>query len=179
MLYHFHSSAWVVTLGDWDDFSFGYNVSVCCLLCFYFPPLRILEAVILSATHVTLRLLAAPPLSSTCQRSSWRSPLLLQTSLNEQHSHTDTDRSLIHVLKSIHLQVFFLCQSTQHLYISPETRLKERCPKECVYKLPVNTLSHALMHARTRTHQQCTSPWFPLCGHPVRICPTRSLRSAS
>lgn len=46
--------------------------------------------------------------------------------------------------------VFFLCQSTQHLYISPETRLKERCPKECVYKLPVNTLTHT--HARTRTN---------------------------
>lgn len=47
--------------------------------------------------------------------------------------------------------VFFLCQSTHLLYISPETRLKERCPKECVYKLPVNTLTHTLMHAHAPT----------------------------
>lgn len=80
----------------------------------------------------------------------------------EQQSHTDTDSSFIHVLKSIHLLVFFLCQSTQHLYISPKNRLKELCPKECVYKLPINTLTHALMHAHTRT-PTVYIPLFPLC----------------
>lgn len=80
----------------------------------------------------------------------------------EQQSHTSTDSSLIHVLKSIRLLVFFLCQSTQHLYISPKNRLKERCPKECVYKLPINTLTHALMHAHTRT-PTVYIPLFPLC----------------
>lgn len=71
---------------------------------------------------------------------------------NNNHTRIRTV-SFIHVLKSIHLLVFFffLCQSTQHLYISPKNRLKERCPKECVYKLPINTLTHALMHAHTRT----------------------------
>lgn len=76
----------------------------------------------------------------------------------EQQSHTDTDSSFIHVLKSIHLLVFFLCQSTQHLYISPKNRLKERCPKECVYKLPINTQTPALMHAHTRTHTNSVHP---------------------
>lgn len=81
----------------------------------------------------------------------------------EQQSHTDTDGSFIHVLKPIHLLVFFcLCQSTQHLYISPKNRLKELCPKECVYKLPINTLTHALMHAHTRT-PTVYIPSFPLC----------------
>lgn len=70
----------------------------------------------------------------------------------EQQSHTDTDSSLIHVLKSIHLLFFFLCQFTQHLYISPKNRLKELCPKECVYKLPINTLTQALMHANTHAN---------------------------
>jgi len=83
---------------------------------------------------------------------------------NNNHTRIRTV-SFIHVLKSIHLLVFFffLCQSTQHLYISPKNRLKERCPKECVYKLPINTLTHALMHAHTRTPTVYIPPLFPLC----------------
>lgn len=54
------------------------------------------------------------------------------------------------------------CQFAQHLYISPKNRLKELCPKECVYKLPIDTLTQALMHANTRTPTVYV-PSFPLC----------------
>lgn len=70
--------------------------------------------------------------------------------------------------------MFLLCPSSQRLYISPKDRLSKRHPKECVYKLPVNTLTHTLMRAHAR--QQCTPPCFLSA---VRIRRTRSLRSAS
>lgn len=151
MLYHFHSSAWVVTLGDWDDFRFGYNVCVhfCCRFVFLFFPAdsrwgssscRAAAPASSTATHVTLRLLAAPPV----RWCLWWSPLLLQTSLNRttithgygqfSHSRVKTDTS------ASFSEFFFLfchCQFTQRLYISPKNRLKELCPKECVYKLPI------------------------------------------
>lgn len=61
-----------------------------------------------------------------------RSPLLLQTSLKEQ-SHRTT--LLSHTLQTTSHSFLCLCgQFTQHLYISPKNRLKERCPQECVYK---------------------------------------------
>lgn len=116
------------------------------------------------------------PGSSTCQ-------LMVSSVASDifewNNNHTDTDSSFILVLKPIHLLVFFLlCQSTQHLYISPKNRLKELCPKECVYKLPINTLTHALMHAHTRT-PTVYIPLFPLCRRFVSICRTHSLLSAS
>lgn len=132
--------------------------------------------VISTVTHVTLRLPAAPPVSWCL----WWSPLLLQTSLNGTTiTRTDMDSSFIHLLKIdtsariffffLYFRFFCLCQSEQHLYISPKNRPKELCPKECVYKLPINTLNtrtHA--HARTPT---VYIPLFPLCGRspPVSV----------
>lgn len=132
--------------------------------------------VISTVTHVTLRLPAAPPVSWCL----WWSPLLLQTSLNGTTiTRTDMDSSFIHLLKIdtsariffyfLYFRFFCLCQSEQHLYISPKNRPKELCPKECVYKLPINTLNtrtHA--HARTHARQQCTSPCFLSAGAPRR-----------
>lgn len=75
----------------------------------------------------------------------------------EQQSHTNTDSSLIHVLKPIYLLgcfffFFFFFASPHSICTFPQrTGWKERCPKECVYKLPINTLTHALMHTHTRT----------------------------
>lgn len=107
----------------------------------------------------------------------------------EQQSHTDTDSSFIHVLKTdtsaSFLFFFSLPVQTQHLYISPKNRLKELCPKECVYKLPINTLTHALMHAHTRT-PTVYIPLFPLCrrsrqyvGHAPSSQPRRGTFGSS
>lgn len=86
------------------------------------------------------------------------------------NNHTDTDRSLIHVLKIntsasltfFFFVFFFLPVHTAFCTFPQRTGFKERCPKECVYKLPVNTRTQALMHSHTRT-QTVYIPVFPLC----------------
>lgn len=74
----------------------------------------------------------------------------------------DTDRSFIHLFKIktsdsliyffLSSFVFFLTVHTAFLYISLQNRLKKLCPKECVYKLPINTPTHALMHSHTHAN---------------------------
>lgn len=74
------------------------------------------------------------------------------------HSRVKTDTSASCCL------FFFFASPHGVFYISPKNRLTERCPKECVYKLP-NTPTHALKHThthtRTHTHarQQCSCPF--------------------
>lgn len=99
------------------------------------------------------------------------------------------DSSFIHLLKIdtsariffffLYFRFFCLCQSEQHLYISPKNRPKELCPKECVYKLPINTLN-TRTHAHARTHANSVHPLVSsLRALPAGICRTRSLLSAS
>lgn len=180
MLYHFHSSAWVVTPGnDFHLATMFLFVAFAFLFFFLFFSSHLRSHV---SVTVTLRLLAARPVSWCL----WRSPLLLQTSLNAltiTHEYGQFFHSCVktNAFASFVLFVFFnhLRQSTQRLYISPKNRLKELCPKECVYKSPINTRTHAPMHANTHARQQCTSPRFRSAGDPVSFCRTRSLLSAS
>lgn len=139
---------------------------------FLFFPLTIREAAAASLVFNCNTCNTKTPGSSTCLSVDACDGLLccFRHLWMEQQSHTDTDSSFIHVLKSMLLLVwiFFFplifSYASPHsiLYISPKNRLKELCPKECVYKLPINTLTHALMHSHART-PTVYIPLFPLC----------------
>lgn len=155
MLHHFHSSAWVVTPGDWDDFHLA--TMFVAFVFFLFFPLTIHESA--AAAEQTLLIL-----TNTCNtRDSWQLDpsadacdglLCCFRHLWVEQSHMDTDSSFIHVLKPIHLLVLFFSSLPVHTAFA-------HFPKECVYKLPINTRTHA--HKQTRT-PTVYIPLFPLCG---------------
>lgn len=136
---------------------------VCCLcvFCFYYShwwstSLRAEQTLLIFNCNTCN---TRTPGGSTCQLTL----ATVSSAASDIFERTNrTDSSFIHVLKPIHLLVFFLLRRQSHTAFAHFPKEQALCPKECVYKLPINTLPHALMHANKHAHQQCTSPCFSL-----------------